>query len=262
MTGTFVASEIYKDAQEDAIKEGFGGGALTETAIREETKLQSTLAVYQKVVAYLEKPEAEQAIEAGAKSMLHDILAELRETSRRFRPSTTVAEDRDDTTRQPPLTLLEQAKASNRGERIEWHDNQDDMAPVSLLASPPEPPPEANSTEVRGKNTQNNAVQHDRTASPALPQDIWHVARQDDNADFPGRSQPQPYERQRKVLSKPKSLRSSPKTINEHDIVTTCLLSYLADHQHAKQAEIAEALGVTVRTVQRKLAALRDQEAG
>src|SRR5258707_2250770 len=107
VTGTFVSSEIHKKAQEEAIKEGFGGGALTETAIREETKLRSALAVHQHVMAYLEKPEAEQAIEAGATSLLHEILAELRETSRQVTRRVLITEEPDDTTR--PLTLAEKA---------------------------------------------------------------------------------------------------------------------------------------------------------
>lgn len=104
VTGTFISSEIYKDAQEDAIKEGFGGGALTETAIREETKLHSALAVHQKVIAYLERPEAEQAIEEGAKHLLHDILAELRETSRQVTRRVIITEESDDTTRRIAAT--------------------------------------------------------------------------------------------------------------------------------------------------------------
>ena len=104
VTGTFVSSEIHKDAQEDAIREGFGGGALTEVAIREETKLNSALAVHQKVIAYLEKPEAEQAIEEGAKHLLTDILAELRESSRQVTRRVIITEEKtDDRTRQLPI---------------------------------------------------------------------------------------------------------------------------------------------------------------
>src|SRR5579883_2627767 len=104
VTGTFISSEIYKDAQEEAIKEGFGGGSLTETAIREETKLQSALAVHQKVVAYLAKPEAEQAIEAGAKSLLDDILSELRDTSQQMTRRALLMEEQDDRTRKVATT--------------------------------------------------------------------------------------------------------------------------------------------------------------
>ena len=45
----------------------------------------------------------------------------------------------------------------------------------------------------------------------------------------------------------------------EHDTLTTRVLEYLAQHDNAKQMEIAQSLGITVRTVQRKLTALKRQ---
>lgn len=45
------------------------------------------------------------------------------------------------------------------------------------------------------------------------------------------------------------------KQTRKQDPVTTQILAYQAQHPQAKQADVAEALGIAVRTVQRKLAA-------
>lgn len=82
VTGTFISTELNKDEQEATIREGFGGGALAETAIREETKLQAFKAVSSKAIAYLDKPEAERDIDAGTKILVQDILAQLNEEAR------------------------------------------------------------------------------------------------------------------------------------------------------------------------------------
>ncbi len=52
-------------------------------------------------------------------------------------------------------------------------------------------------------------------------------------------------------------------TTSKGDLTAARIRAYQADHPGAKQAEIAAALGVTVRTVQRKLTALKtDVSAG
>lgn len=275
VTGTFVASEIYKDAQEDAIKEGFGGGALTETAIREETKLQSALAVQQKVVAYLKKPEAEQAIEAGAKSLLHDILIELRETSRQLTPRSTITEEPDDATREPLLSLLPEQTRHNLTASDARHDNLDNRTPHHPFALQPEPAQNANGVDERQPVSQRNSAQHDTAAFPFAQQDVQDNRQRHDNGaeDSLVQYHTTPVQRRQKRKSEPphgqKTLRSFQEatpvptagTTTGHDSTTARILAYLAEHDHAKQAEVAAALGVTVRTVQRKLATLRMQGA-
>ena len=48
----------------------------------------------------------------------------------------------------------------------------------------------------------------------------------------------------------------------EQDPAIRQLLAYLAEHPQAKQAEVADALGMAVRTMQRKLAAWKRQQSG
>jgi predicted ArsR family transcriptional regulator len=50
--------------------------------------------------------------------------------------------------------------------------------------------------------------------------------------------------------------------IPEHDMFPSQILAYLAEHDHATQMDVAQALGISVRTVQRKLAAWKHQQSG
>ncbi|HVT97686.1 MAG TPA: hypothetical protein VHE33_09275, partial [Acidobacteriaceae bacterium] len=153
VTGTFVSSELHKDAQEEAIKEGFGGGALTETAIREETKLRSALAVHQHVLAYLEKPEAEQAIEAGARFLLRDILTELRDTSRQATQQVLFPQGASEPTQQlPPARQVSVATSPDTTENGETTPaaaaTTDNMTPPGVAPDDMTSPDDA-----RGKET-------------------------------------------------------------------------------------------------------------
>jgi DNA-binding NtrC family response regulator len=52
------------------------------------------------------------------------------------------------------------------------------------------------------------------------------------------------------------------KEVDEQDPAMRQILAYLAAHPQAKQAEVADALGMAVRTMQRKLAAWKRQQPG
>lgn len=60
----------------------------------------------------------------------------------------------------------------------------------------------------------------------------------------------------------PLSLTEQGKNAKEQDPVTIQILAYLARHPRARQAEVADALGSAIRTVQRKLASWRRQPSG
>jgi len=287
VTGTFLSSEIQKDAQEEAIKEGFAGGALTETAIREETKLQSALAVHQKVVAYLEKPEAEQAIEAGAKSLLDDILTELSETSRHFTRQSEIPEEPSDKSRPQSLVLSPQPRRydsltstkrqdNQGGDRApddhdsptstERHDNQGDTRRHRSPALPQTQRPDDHDSTAWQHASQNGPGEHDIPAIALIQPDDTsqrnvvvgnHLIQDDTPSDQERqRQKPEPLSNQNASRSFPKATPAQ----TEPDMTTTRILAYLAEHKHAKQGDVAAALGITIRTVQRKLAAFRQQE--
>ncbi len=81
VTGTFVSSELYKDLQEEAVREGFRGGSLSEEALREETYRQTNQAVAVEVSSYLTSQGAKDSIREAAGQLLGDVLSELRKRS-------------------------------------------------------------------------------------------------------------------------------------------------------------------------------------
>jgi hypothetical protein len=265
VTGTFVSSEIHKEAQEDAIREGFGGGALTETAIREETKLHSALAVHQKVMAYLEKPEAEQAMEEGAKYLLSDILAELRESSRQVTQRMLITEEKtDNTTRQ--LALTKQAgDTTPSGSKQAGDTTQQSSFVASVVQEMPDTSQNTAQEDhqehtVRPVPEKHQRREDDTTSVPVIPQKNYEEKRQDDTVvqnhavlhDMPGD--------QKRQNSRPLSQERASEATSEHDTLTTQILAYLASHDNAKQRDVAQTLGITVRTVQRKLTAHKRQQ--
>ncbi|HET8846719.1 MAG TPA: hypothetical protein VFN35_34975 [Ktedonobacteraceae bacterium] len=223
VTGTFVSSEIHKDAQENAIREGFGGGDLTETAIRAETKLTSALAVHEHVLAYLEKPEAEQAIEDGAKHLLSDILAELRGSSPLATGHIIITEETTD-----PMTR-----------QLAPTSEQDEATAFSVphttpnTTRPPVASQEESDTTSADRKPIDDTPAHDSTTTGNTT-----MARKEATSDTT----------------------SEAEGSEEQDPVTRQIFAYLAQHPHAKQATVAEALGIAVRTVQRKLAAWKRQQ--
>lgn len=77
VTGTFVSSELFKEVQEQAIKEGFAGGSLAESAIKQETKRLAYQGVYNHSMTYLDTQEATQMIQEGFKVILQEVIREL-----------------------------------------------------------------------------------------------------------------------------------------------------------------------------------------
>ncbi|HVU68698.1 MAG TPA: hypothetical protein VHD63_16300 [Ktedonobacteraceae bacterium] len=345
VTGTFVSSELHKDAQEEAIKEGFGGGALTETAIREETKLRSALAVHQHVLAYLEKPEAEQAIEAGARFLLHDILTELRDTSRQVTQQVLFPQGASEPTRQlPPARQVSDATSpdtTENGETTPAAATTDNMSPPVVAPDDMTSPDDARGKETTpvaamptgdmtspgatapGGTTRPPATVQDHDPPPcgwetingttgrrsAVSSTRPHATRASALNDAPGllseERQDAPSDARRHHdttdASRPRQAPSPGQhTVVQHDAVaddtttyqdttvhpgrpsraqtaqgeepaprpaaatpdalTTQILAYQMAHDTATQREIAQALGVAVRTVQRRLAAWKRQQ--
>lgn len=303
VTGTFVSSETHKEAQEEAIKEGFGGGALTETAMRAETKLTSALAVHAQVLAYLEKPEAEQAIEEGARHLLTDILAELRAFSRHVTRQVIITEEQGDDTRR------QLGAPQERGDRmVEEGKATGDTIP-SRSATPEESAIPSPGMLMTGDTARSEAPMTSDTISAnqddtAVPENASGDRAQHHFAT-PERSgttifkadmtTPRSANQDDTILAKkvagdttaPVSTRgrersdtsSSDANVTDdridtqdfaepgkegegQDAAMRQLLSYLAEHPQAKQAEVANALGMAVRTMQRKLAAWKRQQPG
>ena len=379
VTGTFVSSELYKDLQEEAVREGFRGGSLSEEALREETYRQTNQAVAVEVSSYLTSQEAKTSITEAAKQVLGDVLSELRQrsvertgrvpvvqgsdTTPASQPVTSVpraaGDDTPDTTRQAqgdtmalpesfttgatrpsdsqargdqqdvvretrpttgPLDMIEQAMLSAIQKATEAE--RSDL--LTMAATQPLPaltrtlqaryPRYATfftdtrvarvmeafqATNVR--HVQQNG--HDTTITCATerhqddndmrvpgrhdksPQDDNDIrvpgrhdrSPQDDNDDFapgrhddlvPGRhdSTIRPFRKATEATAEdatPERATQATDTTAKGDLTARRILAYQAEHPGAKQAEIAAALGVTVRTVQRKLTALKtDVSAG
>jgi hypothetical protein len=77
VTGTFVSSELFKDIQEQAIREGFAGGSLTDAAMKEETKRLSALAVHEGILEHMQSAEAQGKLKDAALTLLTGIISEL-----------------------------------------------------------------------------------------------------------------------------------------------------------------------------------------
>ena len=100
----------------------------------------------------------------------------------------------------------------------------------------------------------------DTTHAPVAQQENQEKKRQPDTT---GQSDAVPHDTTGNLTRQPTLPLSQDTTAEatpEHDALTTQILEYLAQHDNAKQMEIAQALGITVRTVQRKLTALKRQQ--
>lgn len=83
VTGTFISSEVFKDLQEQAIREAFANGNLAEGAMRQETRMQSLWAVYEQMGQFLQSPDALRVIAEGGKLLVTSILEDLHQDLRR-----------------------------------------------------------------------------------------------------------------------------------------------------------------------------------
>jgi hypothetical protein len=99
VTCTFVSSELFKEIQEEAIKEGYSGGGLADAALREETRRLSFQAVHDGILHHFNDAEIQQELKAGTMVMLKDIIVDLRES---VSPITIV----EGTTEAPSETFL------------------------------------------------------------------------------------------------------------------------------------------------------------
>lgn len=108
VAGTFVSSELYKDMQEEAVREGFKGGSLSEEALREEAYRQTNQAVADEVTAYLSSQDAKDIIKQTAEQVLHDVVSELRKRSAERVGHVTVT-PAGDTTQQQLVALIPQS---------------------------------------------------------------------------------------------------------------------------------------------------------
>lgn len=80
VTCTFISSELFKDIQEEAIKEGYTGGGLADAALREETRRLSFQAVHDGILRHFHDPEIQQELKLGTMAILKDIIIDLRQT--------------------------------------------------------------------------------------------------------------------------------------------------------------------------------------
>ena len=95
VTGTFISSEVFKDLQEQAIREAFANGNLAEGAMRQETRMQSLWAVYGQTRQFFQSPDALRVIAEGGELLVTSILEDLHQDLRRAltpeeRPSSRV----------------------------------------------------------------------------------------------------------------------------------------------------------------------------
>ncbi len=367
VTGTFVSSELYKDLQEEAVREGFRGGSLSEEALREETYRQTNQAVAVEVSSYLTSQEAKTSITEAAKQVLGDVLSELRQRSVERTGRVPVVQESDTTGASQPVAFVPQEVGGDTPDTTRLaqgdttarqatnatatttarHDNATSGAtfpqgrhdsqwarhdrtgatrqPVRLgmieqamfqaIQNAPEneraelltlaaaqplaeftrtlqgryPHYASYITEARvahvmeafqaasarreQQNGHDNATadsdthatgrhndlvpgRHDR--SPQSDTDMSATRRHDTNI--------RPFRRATDMKAgnaTPEQATHPAATTARGDLTAARILAYQADHPGAKQAEIAAALGVTVRTVQRKLTALKtDVSAG
>ncbi len=78
VTVTFISSELFKDEQEQAIREGFKGGSLAEAAIKQETTRMTYRGVYNESVSFMQTDEARKMITDGFKDVLLQVMGEMK----------------------------------------------------------------------------------------------------------------------------------------------------------------------------------------
>lgn len=266
VTGTFISTELNKDEQEATIREGFGGGALAETAIREETKLQAFKAVSSKAIAYLDKPEAEKDIDAGTRILVQDILAELNEEARQRTRQ-----------RQANETPIGHAVVSEEATGKEIKELSAEIESLKMLLPPAQDRDTDKLTSVSQPEQEPDTCAN-RTGQQALGNASPSGENQPPTSDEGNTTQPQetPYPTRQDTTRKattaevqdktPLHLLRTSDTTNETegqdttgqpDATTARILAYKKGHPEATQTEIAEAVNVSVKTVQRRLAAVK-----
>ncbi len=75
---TFVSSELFKDEQEQAIREGFDGGSLAEAAIEQETRRMTYRGVFEQSTSFMQTQEANQMVTAGFKDVLSSVMRAMK----------------------------------------------------------------------------------------------------------------------------------------------------------------------------------------
>jgi len=261
VTGTFISTELNKDEQEATIREGFGGGALAETAIREETKLQAFKSVSSKALAYLDKPEAEQDINKGTRFLVQDILAELNEEARK---RTRQRQEAGEFERPTGHTFIEEAATS-----------------IPLLPSPTGQdsgqPQTVNRLTTTGQDTtQSDLGQPKIDAQPGPDSKMERTNQPADSGQQEAANDHQTPKQKRAADTDPakiidmtgrrstgqKQTGGQPEAANGHreDATTAKIKAYQIEHPAATQSEMAAAIGVSERTIRRKMAAQRSEE--
>ncbi|MBO0792642.1 MAG: ABC transporter ATP-binding protein, partial [Ktedonobacteraceae bacterium] len=91
VTGNFVSSELFRDIQLQAIKEGFAGGALIDGAILEETQRRSALVVFEGILGQLQGEEAQAELKSAALTQLKQIIHKLQSPDEK--PQVTITEN-------------------------------------------------------------------------------------------------------------------------------------------------------------------------
>ncbi len=119
VTGTFVANELHKDMQEQAIREGFAGGNLFDAAMMEETKRLSTQIVHEGILNHLQGEEAQKELKGTSIALLRDIIRKLRPA---LEEQMIVAREQNDQQESHPSVAQNEAPSGQ--EQSEVHPQQ------------------------------------------------------------------------------------------------------------------------------------------
>jgi hypothetical protein len=75
VTCTFISSELFKDIQEDAIKEGYTGGGLAGAAMHEEMDRLALQSVFNGIQDHFSHPDAQQSLKEAALRLVNGKIA-------------------------------------------------------------------------------------------------------------------------------------------------------------------------------------------
>lgn len=223
---TFVANEVFKERQEEAIREGFLGGSLIDTAIREEVRRQSNKEIYTELIAYMSSPEAKAEIHKSAHQELLVILQGMSaKTTNEASNGGQYATPKDDNQRDTmtPETcqndVTDQRQNGVMGENI-----------LSLLSYDKMTPSEDD-------NEDDNETPNEMPS--VTPKNVTGDAKERDTEPL----------KATRAKGKRTARQAAPK-----DDFATKVVAYQERHPSLTLAQVAQHFGVSTRTIQRRLA--------
>lgn len=222
---TFVANEVFKDRQEEAIREGFLGGSLIDTAIREEVRRQSNKEIYTELIAYMSSPEAKAEIHKSAHKELLVILQGMSaKTTEETSNSGQVAMPKDDNQHD---TVTLETRQSDTANREENDVSGDDI--LALLSYDKMTPLGDDNEDARDTPNEVPSV---------TPKDTTQNAKERDTEPL----------KATRAKGKRTSRQAAPK-----DDFATKVTKYQERHPEHTLSQIAQHFGVSIRTIQRRL---------